>query len=140
MNDSLGLQGADVLHAPVTAVPTSGLNNVFFRVCPEANTVIVFVHGILSDSRSCWLRESGHGSVYWPSLICSDPFLNNISIFLGGYEASFDAGQAGVREGAQRIMNEMRLQRDFRAPLEYEKIVFVCHSTGGLVVRYLLVA
>jgi hypothetical protein len=119
--------------APETAVPPQKKNNVYFRICPNSNAVIVFIHGILSDSRGCWSRQTAKGTVYWPALICTDPYFNGISIFLAGYQASMDSGQAGVRQAAELVMSALRFQRGPKPPLDYEKIVFVCHSTGGLV-------
>src|ERR1041385_97538 len=66
--------------------PAPGRNNVWYK---HGNTeqVIVFVHGVLSDSSSCWYtqRASDRPGVYWPDLLSSDERFNNCSIYLGGY-------------------------------------------------------
>src|SRR5262249_22601685 len=49
-------------------LPATGRNNLWFRQ-PDSDTALVFVHGVLSDSRSCWLSSGDHGQAYWPQLI-----------------------------------------------------------------------
>ena len=122
-------------------LPDPGQNNLWHcRQSPE--TVFVFVHGIFSDSRSCWLyvNPKTKQQVYWPDLLVADPRFNGPSIFLGGYYTDIDAGPYEIRNCADELFRALtRIGVDGQRPvLQYPCIVFVCHSTGGIVVRYLL--
>lgn len=68
---------------PLESIPPAGTNN-FWYTRPDERSVVVFVHGIHSDSRDCWLLEEGDlggkstsilqavHQVYWPRLIAED--------------------------------------------------------------------
>ncbi|HEV7390519.1 MAG TPA: alpha/beta fold hydrolase [Burkholderiales bacterium] len=119
-------------------------NNVWFSY-NESNTVLVFLHGIFSDSSSCWTHEDPVDparSIYWPELVRSDARFGNPSIFLAGYYTALDAGPYEVRNCADEVFRALgREDPDGRpGPLHKDRIVFVCHSTGGIVARYLLEA
>src|SRR5258708_31367476 len=55
----------------------------------EANkdSVVVFIHGILGDSRSSWTNSGTRA--YWPTLMKDDPDFNNFDIFVIGYPSTF---------------------------------------------------
>jgi hypothetical protein len=120
-------------------MPNSETNNVWFHQ-QESSSVIVFVHGVLSDSVSCWTAKGNAQPVYWPELIRKDPRLQNPSIFLGGYYTDVDSGQYAVNDCAKELLTALRLPVPTarRTVLDHQRIVFICHSTGGIVVRYLL--
>lgn len=120
-------------------MPNSETNNVWFHQ-QESSSVIVFVHGVLSDSVSCWTSKSAVPHVYWPELIRNDARLQNPSIFLGGYYTDIDSGQYAINDCAKELLTALRLPVPDarRTVLDHQRIAFVCHSTGGIVVRYLL--
>lgn len=103
----------------------------------DSSTVFVFVHGIFSNSRECWTAKNG---VYWPQLIRSDQRFGNPSIYLGTYYTDFSSGIYRVPDAARELLSYMRVtDPKGRMPLlDKPNIVFIAHSTGGLVVRYLL--
>lgn len=112
----------------------------WYRPSP-ANTVIVFVHGILSDSRSAWLT-TGSPCAFWPAIVASDvQRLGRPAIFLGGYDSGADAGSANVRDVAEQLYASLAVPSGtpMVAPLDHARIVFVAHSLGGIVVRRMLV-
>jgi serine/threonine protein kinase len=123
-------------------LPAPGENNIWYHVT-ATDTAIVFVHGVLSDSRSCWLFENASASSppqYWPELIKSDARLGEPSLFLAGYYTAIDAGPYEVRNCADELYAALD-RRDVmghREVLAYPRLIFICHSTGGIVVRYLL--
>jgi len=121
------------------ALPPSGTNNVWYHT-NDSPSVVVFVHGILSDSRGCWLDQSGAAPTYWPRLVVDDSRLQNPSVFLGGFYTAIDAGQFGIQDCAKELLNGLSVpDSDLNVtPMEKKRIVFVCHSTGGIVVRYML--
>jgi hypothetical protein len=80
--------------------PPEGENNVWFAD-RNKDQVLVFVHGILSDSRSCWYRdpEGMKPGVYWPDLVQSDRRFSEYSIYLGGYYTAIDSGDYTLTTG-----------------------------------------
>jgi tetratricopeptide (TPR) repeat protein/pimeloyl-ACP methyl ester carboxylesterase len=103
----------------------------------NAETVFVFVHGILSDSKTCWTAPNGS---YWPAIVRDDARFGAPDIYLGGYYTAVGSGIFGVDDAASKLMSDLRTIDANQRPgsLSRKKIVFVAHSTGGLVVRYLL--
>jgi pimeloyl-ACP methyl ester carboxylesterase len=103
------------------------------------DSALIFVHGIFSDSRSCWLREEAT-PVYWPDLVFRDRRFNGYSIYLGGYYTALDAGPFKVQHCADDLFRALARSDGpgIKSAFERERLVFVCHSTGGIVVRYML--
>lgn len=123
-------------------IPDKGENNLWY-CCNESDTVIVFVHGIFSDSRSCWMYEDKYNSAnnkYWPEMIIEDNRINEVSIYLAGFYTAIDAGPYEIRNCADEILAAIqRVDANFNPTvLSKKNIIFVCHSTGGIVIRYLL--
>ena len=140
--------GSDsVQHVPQTASsprvrPAPGKNNIWYEF-NQSDTVLVFVHGIFSDSRGCWYSQStrtDEEGVYWPELILSDKRIGPLSIFLGGYYTAIDAEQYDVGDSAEELFSALKREDPSLTPppLTKGRIIFICHSTGGIVVRYLL--
>jgi len=122
-------------------MPRDQTNN-FWYVHNSSQVVFVFVHGIFSDSRSCWLFEdtASNRLIFWPDLVRNDGRLSSPSIYLAGFYTSLGSGDFAIPECAREILNALAMQGlDGNQPvLEHHTIIFVCHSTGGIVVRYLL--
>ena len=124
------------------SLPERGQNNLWYHF-NDADTAVVFVHGIFSDSRSCWLHHDELNparSVYWPALVRTDERFGNPSIYLGGFYTAVDSGPCEIRNCADEIFRSLQ-RTDARGrpgPLEKRRLVFVCHSLGGVAVRYLL--
>jgi hypothetical protein len=127
--------GSALLDDPAL-LPEPGRNNFWFRYS-ESRTVLIFVHGVLSDSRSCWLSTSKSGGAYWPRLVAEDARFGETGIYLGGYYTAVDAGQYEIRNAADELLSALNRGGD-DAALARDRLIFVCHSTGGLVVRYIL--
>ena len=131
-----------VLLTSTPALPPARQNNVWYHYTPSS-AALVFVHGILSDSRSCWFYEDAHDSrknTYWPELVRTDRRFGDPSIFLGGYYTGVDAGPYEIKDCAAELFAAMNRVDEHGTPAVISKprIIFVCHSTGGIVVRYLL--
>jgi hypothetical protein len=77
---------------------------------------------------------------YWPWLVGTDKRLPPMDIFLGGYYTAVHAGDYDVRSSATELFNALNVPDiDYNSkPLDKTQLVFVCHSTGGIVVRYML--
>jgi tetratricopeptide (TPR) repeat protein len=125
-------------HENLVPIPP-GRNNVWFRRT-SSDQVIVFVHGVLSDSHSCWTSTREGNSVYWPDLIARDKRFQNVNIFLGGYYTAVDSVRYEIRNSADELRGALHRKDADGSPSVMDKrdIIFLCHSTGGLVVRYML--
>ena len=119
--------------------PVTANNNTWHQYRSDANTTIIFIHGFLSDSDSCWRSKSGK---FWPDIIRSDSRLNNPNIFLGGYHTSHDSGIYKFQDCAEELIRALeRPDREGRpAPLSSSNVIFVCHSLGGVIARYFMEA
>jgi triacylglycerol esterase/lipase EstA (alpha/beta hydrolase family) len=115
------------------------LNNFWYEPAGERGA-IVFVHGIFSQSRTAWLSDEP-GGTYWPDLILDDARLSGMAIFMGGYHTTLASGSAEIRDCSDQLFQSLKLIDAFGnpPPLSKSQLVFVCHSTGGIVVRYMLV-
>jgi pimeloyl-ACP methyl ester carboxylesterase len=111
-------------------------NNSWYSIS-NSDTVFIFVHGIFSNSAKCWSSPSG---AYWPEILSKDSRFENPSIFLGGYYTESSSGQYDIPNAAYELLSHLRV-KDVKGnppPLAKPKLIFIAHSTGGLVVRYLL--
>lgn len=97
-----------------------------------ATTVVVFVHGILSDGDACWRNENG---VYWPDLIVAESDLQGVGVYVFTYETGVFSGGYSIGDAVDALKEYLRLDE----VLDCERLVFVCHSMGGIVVRRFLV-
>jgi pimeloyl-ACP methyl ester carboxylesterase len=112
-------------------------NNQWFRKT-DADTVMVFVHGFFSSSAACWTNKEA--STSWPTLVAGDGRFGRLSIFLGGYFTDANSEEYGVRECASQLFRAIGRadEEGTPPPIAYKNIIFVCHSLGGIVTRYLL--
>jgi pimeloyl-ACP methyl ester carboxylesterase len=103
----------------------------------KSETVFVFVHGIFSNSTSCWTAEN---KVFWPELVRKDTRFKDPSIFLGGFSTSFTSLSYGLSNAADELFSALRTTDNEGRPPAISKrnVVFVAHSTGGVVVREML--
>lgn len=121
--------------------PAPKRNNIWLQE-RNPDAVLVFVHGVLSDSHGCWYREpSDQGpGVYWPDLVSKDPRFADYSIYLGGYFTDVTSGPYEVSDCAEELFQALERPGKDNSPsvLDRKTIIFVCHSMGGVVVRYML--
>jgi hypothetical protein len=121
--------------------PPERINN-FWYLRRNPARVLVFVHGIFSDSRGCWLFEDidSMRRVFWPDIVSGDRRLGDVSIFLAGYYTALDAGNFPTTQCAREVFEALQREDTDGTPpvLDAQELIFVCHSTGGIVVRYLL--
>ena len=103
----------------------------------ETDLVIVFIHGLFSNSKKCWLNENDS---YWPQLIAEDLRYKDPSIYLSEFYTASDSNDYGVQNCAAEVFGQLNRQDvDLKEPpLSKNNILFVTHSAGGIVTRYLL--
>jgi hypothetical protein len=102
----------------------------------DHHVVLVFVHGVLSDSESCWTAKD---CTFWPWLILNDVRFGRPSIFLGGYHSKLADGRYDINDCAKELYDALTRRDEHGGfPLQGKAPLFICHSTGGLVVREML--
>jgi pimeloyl-ACP methyl ester carboxylesterase len=103
----------------------------YIRKSFAADTVIVFVHGIMGDGVSTWTSENDS---YWPRMLTEDHAFDGADIFVYSYPTAFWATLS-----IDELAENMRSVLIADGVSNYQKIVFLSHSMGGLVTRaYLL--
>ena len=112
------------------------VHNNTWRAYRNTGSVIVFVHGVLSNSQACWYNEKS--GTFWPDLVVQDDTFQDSSVYLGGYYTAFDSAIFGIADCAQWLLSALHAATDHPAILDHDRIVFVCHSLGGIVTRYML--
>jgi len=107
----------------------------WFRFLSNANATLIFVHGFLSNSRSCW-----EGKAFWPELVAADPRLAGLNLYLAEYHTSPSSGLYDLSQCAQELRSQLAIpDADGNPPpIAGNQLVFVCHSMGGIVARELL--
>lgn len=96
------------------------------------DTAVIFVHGILGDVRSTFTSRSG---VFWPDLLKTDPLFKDANIYTYGFDSKL--WEKGLR--IKQLAAEMHVAMTAHQIVNrHRRIVFVCHSMGGLVVRAFL--
>jgi hypothetical protein len=92
---------------------------------------VVFVHGIFSSAVTCWEKEGMPG---WPRLLAAS--FPGIAICAVSYNTEVFSGHYSISDVADSLHE--RLRQD-GVLVRGRKLIFVCHSMGGLVVRRMLV-
>ena len=103
---------------------------------PGKERVLVFVNGVFGDSQTTW--KNPDTGAYWPQLVADDPEYADADIYVHSFESPMLSQAQEVGELGQRLKNFLDAQNVVSG---HSKVIFVCHSMGGLIVRsYLLKA
>ncbi|RJT27260.1 alpha/beta fold hydrolase [Mesorhizobium waimense] len=98
----------------------------------DATTSVVFVHGILSSGEACWRHSNG---TFWPDLLACDESIKGTGVYVFTYKTGFFSGTYRLGDVVDALKEHMRLD----GVINSRRIVFVCHSMGGIVARRLVV-
>jgi len=96
------------------------------------DSVIVFVHGFLGDSDSTWRYSP---SVYWPELLVQDAVFQNFDIYVAEYPARLFGSSMTLDDIVNNLNNRLIGDDVFS---KHRRVIFVCHSLGGIIVQRLL--
>lgn len=114
----------------IEATPSS----FFKQNTTEQNTgLIVFVHGIFGDAKDTWMNEQT--GAYFPELVSKDSTFSGYDIFMYG----FASPKMNTALNIDELGEDLRSTFNDQGFSKYSKIVFVCHSMGGLVSRSFLI-
>jgi pimeloyl-ACP methyl ester carboxylesterase len=109
------------------------MNGKWIRKGSEGGVSAVFVHGILSNGEDCWRHPN---SAYWPKLLKNEPDFQSLGIYVYTYHTGFASGYYSLSD----IVDDLKERLiNLDNVLACNKIIFVCHSMGGIVVRKFLV-
>ena len=103
---------------------------------PHSKTAVVFVHGIFGDTDGTWTAADGSTSFF--KLISDDPTVGSfVDVYAFGFTSKmFGSGSFDIQQAADK-MNEYLVSAV--PENDYDQLVFVGHSMGGLVIlRYLV--
>ncbi|MGX8011838.1 alpha/beta fold hydrolase [Mesorhizobium sp. ORM8.1] len=95
--------------------------------------VVVFIHGILSSGESCWRHASG---AYWPDIVAKDPEMSDLGVYVFTYRTGFFSGSYRLADAVDALKEHLALDGITGST----RIVFVCHSMGGIIARRYLVS
>lgn len=99
----------------------------------QGETTVVFVHGILSSGEACWQNDNG---AYWPELLKAEKGFETLGIYVFTYSTDIFSGNYSIGDAVDSLHELTRLDRIFETA---RRLVFVCHSMGGIVVRRFMV-
>jgi|GEM_PF-1090377 len=140
---SLLLVALPLFTCPETKHPSAPQGNAGRWHAPtNSETVLVFVHGVLSDSTTCWTYRGASGSVFWPDLITLDPRFAKPAIYLASYPTQAFGGDPdyGIYDAADTVWDELQREDEHRRSpvLSKKNIIFVGHSTGAIIIKRLI--
>ena len=101
-----------------------------------SSRLIIFLHGILGSAKGTFTSVEDGKEVYWPELMHNDDVFERADIYSYEYSTSVDVDSARIND----IVDQMAVELDQVVNVRnYDSVLFVAHSLGGIVVRkYLL--
>lgn len=109
----------------------SSLTKMYAAISPVVD--VIFVHGLTGDPKNTWC--SGPSQEFWPKWLVLE--LNRLDIYTLGYPSSlfgkWEQKEMDLPERANNILELLAGKGIGSRP-----IVFVAHSLGGLLVKFLL--
>lgn len=108
------------------------ITSKYIRQSAGADTVIVFVHGMMGDGVSTWTNKNTQA--YWPILLTKDTAFDGADVYAYSYSTGF-----WTTLTIDELAENMRADLKASGVSAYKNIIFISHSMGGLVTRaYLL--
>jgi len=99
----------------------------------NAKLDIVFIHGLKGHAADSWINKKKE---FWPSWL-HDDFTNDVCVWTVGYDAApikwFWGTTMPLQDRSRNILEGLQLKGIGKRP-----VIFVVHSMGGLVTKYML--
>jgi len=111
--------------------PPAGLDLQWIRK-PETPTCVIFVHGILSGGEKCWRYDP---QTSWPQLLADEDKLKDVGVGVFSYRTDVNSRTYSVGD----VVDSLREALDLSDLEQVNRLIFVCHSLGGIVVRRFIV-
>jgi pimeloyl-ACP methyl ester carboxylesterase len=86
---------------------------------------IIFAHGVLSDGEGAWGRPP------WPQLLIDDGDLGEYGVYVFSYRTSLTSGTYSIGDATRTLKAHFDLEELW----SQDRIVFVGHSMGGIIIR-----
>ena len=117
--------------------PQFEVNSLYIGPAPHNKpTAVVFVHGIFGTREDTWLNAANNTS--FPALLGADPeFQKQIDIFVFEYFTPKFGNAGSIVDLADQLRGSLDDKRIFE---DHQKVVFLSHSMGGLIVRQFLLS
>jgi pimeloyl-ACP methyl ester carboxylesterase len=97
--------------------------------------VIVFIHGLTGDSQQTWFNQDT--KISWPDLVARDPRLNvDFDVYTVDYISPLITRAQSIEELTTQVLTELTDAQLFE---QYDSVVFIAHSMGGLIAKNMLV-
>ncbi|MGH8082985.1 MAG: esterase/lipase family protein [Lysobacter sp.] len=102
---------------------------------PHAKIAVVFVHGIFGDTNGTW--TNANGKRFFDLLRSAPGIGDKVDVYAFGFTSKMlGQGSLDVRESSLKLHEYL----DYHGVSQYDSIVFVAHSMGGLVVMRELIS
>jgi pimeloyl-ACP methyl ester carboxylesterase len=123
---------AMVICSNLAAIAQDSIPSAYIQRDPARKDVIVFVHGVTGDAKETWTNTDN--KAYWPELIRSDERFASANVWVFSYVSPKISNAQDVEELALKLGDA--LSEVLRT---HERLYFLAHSMGGLIVREMLV-
>ncbi len=95
--------------------------------------IIIFVHGITGDNENTWKNENSQES--WPEMLMGDKDFISFDVGHMDYASPYMSHSSTIAEIAKRGTEDLE---DSGIYQKYNKIYFITHSMGGIVIKQFL--
>jgi hypothetical protein len=134
---AFALTGCATAVGTILSPPVKGARLITIRSRAENTQALVFVHGVIGDPTITWTNKNG---TYWPELVAKQ--FENLNVFVFGYYTPPATPAPTIVQLAAQLT--AALQANGVLPTRYngthERLYFVAHSMGNLIVRQALQA
>jgi len=97
-----------------------------------SDSCVIFVHGILSHAEQAW---SDGANTSWPKLVEAESTLDFVGIYTFSYRSDLFSRNYSIGDVVDSIREFFYLEELW----QIRRIIFVCHSMGGIAVRRFIV-
>jgi hypothetical protein len=114
---------------PVVEPSTDSAQSHYVRR-QNADTVIVFVHGIFGGAVGTWTNPDSRA--YWPQMVADDSTFQNADVYVYSYSSPYIGHSYAIDELIENMRLVLSNDEVFQ---KHKNVIFICHSMGGIVVR-----